>query len=500
VAWWPIPCQTGVQLVTVLCDNASLAQLRQATKDSRMMPTHLCCRFIVALLVTVCAACAKPQAVTANSRPKNLILMIGDGMGFAQVKAYRYYADAPATPVIEPLPFDRYLVGAVATDSISLDCGATDASPCVRDPAGITDSASSATAYATGQDTLVGRVSLSPDDEIQPTISEKARRQGKSVGLAVTSQLTHATPAAFAAHVKTRSQYHDIADQLFDNQWNGEPLAQVLLGGGMADMQRQDRDLVAEFTRAGYDFVTNREELLNTGAQLILGLFARWGLPRSWDRDDSVPSLADMTAAAIKALSKDPDGFFLMVEGSQIDWAAHADDVSGVISEVEDFTAAARVALDFALSSGDTLVIITADHETGGMSLGRDDLYRWNPRPLRGMKQTPAAITEEFLRGDEPLSEVAARSLPFTLTGEEQVQLDSWPREPLLDSAYGVDGMQAYIGLNQIMDLRTLTGWSTLAHTGVDVPLYAVGPGSENFHGVMQNEEVGEQMQAVFLP
>ena len=178
--------------------------------------------------------------------------MIGDGMGFAQVKAYRYYADDPSTPLIEPLPFDQYLVGAVATDSIFMNCGAGGAAPCVRDPYGITDSASSATAYATGQDTVIGRLGLSESGEVQESISEIARRQGRSVGMVVTSQITHATPAAFAAHVKDRAQYSDIADQLFDNQWDNAPLASVLLGGGTADLQRKDRDLVAEFTQAGY--------------------------------------------------------------------------------------------------------------------------------------------------------------------------------------------------------------------------------------------------------
>jgi alkaline phosphatase len=125
---------------------------------------------------------------------------------------------------------------------------------------------------------------------------------------------------------------------LFDNQWNDEPLAQVLLGGGTADLQRKDRDLVAEFTQAGYIYVNNRDELLQTDTSRLLGLFARWGLPRAWDRDSSVPSLADMTRAALKALAQDPDGFFLMVEGSQIDWAAHAGGPGS--SAGEDFAAA----------------------------------------------------------------------------------------------------------------------------------------------------------------
>ncbi len=441
-----------------------------------------------------------PVAPAKTDKPKNVILMIGDGMGFAQVKAYRYYADDPSTPLIEPLPFDRYLVGAVVTDSILMNCGEGGAAPCVRDPYAITDSASAATTYATGQDTLIGRLGLSPTGEVQQNIIEMARRNGKSAGLVATSQITHATPAAFAAHVLDRYQYSDIADQLFDNQWDNAPLCAVLLGGGTADLQRKDRDLVAEFTQAGYTVVSNRDELLHTDASHLLGLFAPWGLPRAWDRGANVPSLADMTRAALKALEQNPQGFFLMVEGSEIDWAAHEDDIAGVVSEMEDFSAAIEVALEFAAKQGDTLVVITADHETGGMSLGRDDIYHWDPRPLRGMKKTPAAMTEEYLAGSEPLSQVVARSVPFTLTVEEQTRLDNYPHEVPSDPAYGVDGIGAYMGINEMMSKRTVTGWSTLGHTGVDVPLYAVGPGSENFRGLLQNEELGQRLQAALLP
>jgi alkaline phosphatase len=347
---------------------------------------------------------------------------------------------------------------------------------------------------------VIGRLGLSPAGEIQESISEKARRQGKSIGMVVTSQITHATPAAFAVHVKDRLQNSNIADQLFDNQWDKAPLASVLLGGGTTDLQRTDRDLVAEFTQAGYTFVSNRDELLQADASRLLGLFAPWGLARAWDRDEDVPSLADMTRAALKALEQNQQGFFLMVEGSQIDWAAHADDVAGVVSEMEDFSVAIEVALEFAARQGDTLVVITADHETGGMSLGRDDIYHWDPRPLRGMKKTPAAMTAEYLAGSEPLSQVVARSIPFTLTAEEQTRLDNYPREVPADPAYGMDGIGAYMGINEIMSRRTVTGWSSLGHTGVDVPLYAVGPGSENFRGLLQNEELGQRLQAVFLP
>ena len=222
----------------------------------------------------------------------------------------------------------------------------------------------------------------------------------------------------------------------------------------------------------------------------LLGLFAPEGLPRAWDRNETVPSLAEMTTIALRSLNRNANGFFLMVEGSQVDWAAHRKSVPGVISEMEDFIAAIRVVLDFAQNHGDTLVVITADHETGGMSLGRDDIYRWNPRPLHGVTHTPKKMTGDYLASDRSLSSIVAASVPFELTDIERRELDATEREE----------DPARRAISALFNRRTLTGWSSEGHTGVDVPLYACGPGQERFHGVMNNEVLGQVLWEVFLP
>jgi len=462
-----------------------------------MISRFLVISLLASTLASACTAAAvKPEA---SGKPRNIIFMVGDGMGYSQVKAYRYYADNPATHIIEPLPYDRYHSASVATEAITMNCAENDESRCVRDPNGITDSASSASAYATGEDTLVGRIGVGLDGTRQVNISEHARRKDIAVGIVSTSQVTHATPAAFYAHAKDRNEGDTIADQLFDNQWNGMPLPQVILGGGTDLLKREGRDITAEFVAKGYSLVSNRDELAENADSLLLGLFAPISLPRAWDRPDTVPSLADMTTAAIKVLEQNTEGFFLMVEGSQIDWAGHSNDIVGVISEMQDFSEAIAAALDYAERQGDTLVVVTADHETGGLSMGRDDQYFWNPRPIRGLKITPAGITEEFLAGDKPLSVVAARHLPFELTEEEQKELGEAKQETPPYPEYGVDGTQAYTLLSLIFDRRTQTAWGSMGHTGVDVPLYAAGPGSELFRGVLENETVGKLMQELLL-
>ena len=173
-----------------------------------------------------------------------------------------------------------------------------------------------------------------------------------------------------------------------------------------------------------------------------------------------------------------------------MDWAAHDNSIVGVVSEMEDFIAAVEVVLDFARDNRETLVIITADHETGGMSLGRDAIYHWNPHPLKGVKATPIAMTARYLAGSELLSAIVTSKVPFTLTNDEIATLDAVPRNE----------ERALTAIADLFNNRTLTGWSSSGHTGVDVPLYAFGPGSENFHGVMQNEVLGQVLWEVFLP
>lgn len=458
-------------------------------------------------IFVLCCSCSTPATVpvTVPEKPMNVILMIGDGMGFAQVKSYRLYADDPAKPGIDPLPFEPYLTGAVVTDGFAagtpdVDCGVEGSRACMNRAYEIIDSAAAATAYASGQDTLNERLGLSPDGEVLISIAELGRQNGKAIGLVATSEITHATPAAFVAHVEDRDDSTRIADQLFDLQWQGEPTAAVLLGGGRDHLVREDRNLAEEFERANYTVVTNRDELNRADTERVLGLFAPWGLALAWDREPEVPSLADMTQAALKALSRNKEGFFLMVEGSEIDWASHDHDVAGVISEMEDFTAAIEVVLAFASGRGDTLVVITADHETGGMSLGLDDIYEWNPGPIRGLKKTPMAMTSEFIAGEESLSQVMARYVPFVLTQDEQTYLDSFKREDITLPVDEIADLAAFQGLAQVLSQRSLTGWTTPGHTGMDVPLYSFGPGNQNFHGLIQNEELGRRLREALLP
>lgn len=286
----------------------------------------------------------------ASSAVRNVILCIGDGMGLAHITAARIRTLGPAGRLtIESMP----ITGLVTT--------------CSADKL-ITDSGAAATALATGHKTKNGMIAVAPDGTKLRTILEACQAKGLSAGLVATSSITHATPAAFGSHTTSRGDEAGIAAQLLGNRID------VLLAGGrmfflpdtIAGSSRSDhRDLIGEAIAAGYQYLSNRRELKQSTAGRLLGLFQTGELTG----DSLEPTLAEMTAAAIRALRQDNDGFFLMVEGSQIDWGGHSNNIDAVIQEVVQFDDAVKACLDFAAADGHTLVVVTADHETGGLSI-----------------------------------------------------------------------------------------------------------------------------------
>jgi len=233
----------------------------------------------------------------------------------------------------------------------------------------VTDSAASGTALATGQKTNNGMISMRPDSTTCKTVLEYAEDLGLSTGLVTTCSITHATPAVFASHVPRRGMYEQIAEQIAASG------VDVLFAGGRGyflpqskpnSLRHDDKDLWTELARthsmirtpAGLDSLEN--------VQKAVGLFYQNHPPAAGDRNYS---LADVTFHALEILSRNKAGFFLMVEGSQIDWMGHSNNSQGIIDEMIDFDSAVKAGLSFARKAGDVLVLVTADHETGGYSL-----------------------------------------------------------------------------------------------------------------------------------
>jgi alkaline phosphatase len=310
-------------------------------------------KFKIFTLLLVCTSCISvnvsenkvAKAETSSEKPKNIILLIGDGMGLSQVSASFYYHK-------EKTNFERFREIGLIKTSASSDT--------------ITDSAASATAYATGEKTYNGAIGVKADTTTARTIVEILSEKNIATGLVATSSIVHATPASFFAHVKSRGMYEEIANFL--------PTSGIdfFAGGGLQFFNKRtdEKDLLETLKTNGFDVnTTNLPTSLSEKKQAIL--LAENGMPKMLDgRGDFLP---DATKLALDYLSRNKNGFFLMVEGSQIDWGGHSNDADYLISEQLDFDKTIGVALDFAEQNGNTLVIVTADHETGGFTLAAKD-------------------------------------------------------------------------------------------------------------------------------
>lgn len=289
------------------------------------------------------------QLAIASPRPRNVIIMIGDGMGFAEVTMARLgLGKADASLAMDSMRYG----GMVKTHSTTT----------------ITDSAAAATAIATGHKTKNGMLATLPDGKKVATVLERAAAMGKGTGLVTTVTITHATPAGFGAHVGSRGDEGDIAIQYLDSRID------VLMGGGeqfftpksvKTSKRTDDRDLLSEARKAGYTIARTTEELAAARSQRLLGLFAQGYMTTVAPE----PPVATMAQRALDLLAPHKKGFFLMVEGGQIDGAGHANKAPENVKQTLDFDAAVATVLEFARKRGDTLVIVTADHETGGLSL-----------------------------------------------------------------------------------------------------------------------------------
>ncbi|MCM3767001.1 alkaline phosphatase [Neobacillus niacini] len=397
---------------------------------------------------------------------KNVILLIGDGMGFSYTTGLRYFHHGSQKGLMKPTIFDQCFVGSQSTYSLDLRSN-------------ITDSAAAGTALATGYKTYNGVLGLNVNNQAVPTILEYAKFRGKSTGLVGTSQINHATLAAFASHIESRDQYEQIADDYLDERIEGKQKIDVMLGGGTSFFLRADRNLAEEFISHQYGFVTNLQELLTNKTERLLGLFAPVELPKQIDRDSSIPSLSQMTKAALKRLQQNPNGFFLLVEGSQIDWAGHDNDIVGVMSEVKDFEAAFEEAVKFALHREDTIVIATADHSTGGMSIDRNDNYKWNPSVIKSITATPTVIAARIHETKDITT--LKQYIKFPLQEQDLQRIQSTLEMEVKDTK---------LALIDMVNHYSSTGWTTKGHTGEDVPIYAYGLNRHLFSGRMENSDI----------
>ena len=428
---------------------------------------------------------ASVLATPCANAARNIIVLIGDGLGQSQFIAARTYSQHQLGQDLHlaKLMQRRCCLALVTNDTAD---------------ALVTESAAAAGQIATGQKMKAEAISMASDGKTPlTTIMEFARQQGKSTGLVTTSGITDATPAAFAAHVAKRSDQTSIAAQQIAFG------VDVLLGGSrefflpeaVGGKRKDGRDLVAEARVAGYAYAQTAEELRAASAGRVLGLFNMSRMAYEIDRSATTePSLAQMTDETLRLLARNPNGFLAMIEGGRIDHAAHRNDAPATIHDTLAFDAAVARALAFAEKTPDTLVIVTADHETGGMALIGNSKTSKSYVGMDSAALSRAKMSFELLAkswGKTPdaatIKSSVREALGVELTDAEvHTVLDDTLRK--LDPAnytYPLLHSLAFV-------LRPYwrVGFASQTHTAS--PLFAVGfgPGAENLGGMMHNTEL----------
>lgn len=448
---------------------------------SRNVKKALCTVLVLCMILSMfIGVSADPSK---QDKVKNVILLIADGTSITHTTIARWYQGG------QPLTMDEIICGLVRTygsDSI------------------ISDSAPAATAMATGYKSHTGFISVLPDvanlpllDPVAPedarkplaTILEGAKLTGRATGIVTTCELMHATPAAFSSHDESRKDYDDIGEQ---QVYQG---MDVVFSGGTkfmtAEARKDKEDMTSALKTLGYKYITTPAELAALESGKVWGLFAPADLAYDFDRDPSKePSLAEMTGKAIELLAKDKDGFFLMVEGSKVDWASHSNEPVGVISEVLSFDKAVKVALDFAKKDKNTLVIVTADHGNGGMSIG-------SSATNSGYDETSLASVMDPLKKAKLTEEGAVKLLNAEKTNIAEVAKEYLGLESLTPEEIEALKTAKYPGeiFGKAISSNAKLGWTTTGHEGEDVMLGVYSPKAENrLTGVVQNTELNSYM------
>jgi alkaline phosphatase len=460
---------------------------------------------------------------TGKKAVKYVFLFVGDGMGIPQVSSAEIYAGAqkggtPDAP--RSLTFTRFPAQGLTTTH--------DASSF------ITDSASAGTAIATGKKTLNGVICMDPATKTVPytAISRQAKAAGKKIGIVSSVSLDHATPAVFYANAASRGMMYEISLQMADSGFD------YFAGGHVADpegkkskMETKPGDFYSYAQAKGYTVTKTKEDFLKlkTGAGKVIALTELPADAASMlyeiDRPVGALSLADFTRKGIELLDN-PKGFFIMVEGGKIDWACHANDAMSSIRDVNAFDDAVKVAYEFYLAHPDeTVIIVTGDHETGGMAIGFagtkydtfftklgaqkvsyvkfDDMLgaKKKANPSLTFADVIPMITENFgltFKGDGSAMDVTPYEKKQMEAAFAETMKDPKSRSADEDALLLYGGYEPLtVTVTHILNRKAGIGWTTYAHTGVPVPTYAIGAGQELFNGFYDNTDLYYKMFAL---
>lgn len=487
---------------------------------------------MASLLMTL--GCTTAQTESSNTGPKYVFFFLGDGMSSTQIQA----AEA-----LKAGDEDSAQMLLADTNRLHMTrMPAAGLSTTFSDTRFITDSAAAVTAFACGIKTASGMLGRNTKrDTSYKSIAELAQDQGRAIGIISSVSLSHATPAGYYANVNSRNNYCEIGYQAAQSGFD-------FFGGGKFPEMDRSRNaggipLEQAFAEAGYTTLTDKETILQlkdrSQGKVICSVATSYdgnAMPYAIDRPEENFSLAEITGTAIRYLASDTEGFFIMVEGGRIDWAGHANDIAAGANEVLAFDDAIGVALDFMKKHPeDTLIVVTADHETGGLALGyRGTKYQTALATIKGQVKSGDRFEAEDLRRykrTHPWANAAEsnvdddmKSIIKSVFGLDWAALSDYQRE-LLEKAYdaslgdvGRDTRPSGYDLDGDVDVDYLTyggrepltvtlthiiaqeaglGWNTYGHTAVPVPVYAAGAGAQFFNGSYDNTDIPKKLAEI---
>ena len=436
---------------------------------------------------------------------KYVFYFIGDGMGVNQVQGTELFqGEMKGEIAIEPLCFTQFPVSTVATTFSATN--------------GVTDSAAAGTALATGNKTKNGAIGVLKDLETPVnSVAVWAKNSGRKVGVATSVSVDHATPAAFYAHEAGRESYYNIGADLYAAGFDFYAGSDFMEPDNKKDKSAKNLYKMAD--EYGYSIARGYNDYTKKSAKADkMILFQseeasskdRSAIPYAIDRTEKDLTLEEITRSAIDFLSKDlSKGFFLMVEGGKIDWACHSNDAATAFREVQDLDKAIRQAYEFYKQHPDeTLIVVTADHETGGIVLGTGE-YRLNLKALENQKMSESGFTKVLntlrkkYKNNVPWESVKT-ALKENFGFWDEIKLSEEQEKRLVNvyentlkgqnakmekSEYARDEVLA-AEAKRIVSEIALIGWTSGGHSAGYVPVFAIGAGAENFSGRLDNTQI----------
>ena len=411
--------------------------------------------------------------------PKYIFYFIGDGMGPSHVRGTELFFSELFKQELR-IPFTTFpQVAFVTTHSASN---------------GVTDSAASGTALATGSKANNGYIGVDANGEDVYSVAYKAKEAGLAVGIATTVPINHATPSAFYAHNKSRNNYHDIAQWMLTADYD-------FYAGGDAKCTHEQREvLYGKAKEQGYTIARGlsdyRAKAGDAEKMMLYQKTVSEELPYAIDNEyhNVDLNLRNITSAGIEFLYKNKDGFFFMVEGGKIDYASHSDDAAAVFYEVLGFSSAIEVALEFYKQhKEETLIVVTADHETGGLVLGYNGNYALYLNELTKQKvsvnKLQAMLNTLGTTTWGKVNEIVKENIGIGIRGNHDEN----------ESVEMTSSLASRIAAEAIYDIdrKAALSWASGNHSGTYVPLYAIGCGAEEFHGVMDNTDIPKTIEKV---